>query len=238
MMEYILLDDIPEHADLLRALLTNACALEGVQARVALATDNAQAVLDYARQHDAPAVYFLDIEFERAYNGLDIARKVQALHPDTYLVYVTAYQHFSMECCKTHAFDFLLKPISMEDLRACVSAIARDVKRKAADETLTMPLGSRVLVLDQGDVLYFSAQGNFVTAHTTQGDFTWRESLKQLLSRVSAERFLHTHRNYAVNIKRVREVNFSEERLDVEGHPLPMSRRYKDRLRKAITVAR
>ncbi len=73
-----------------------------------------------------PDIAFLDIEMPKT-NGLELAEKIVALNGDMEIVFVTAYDQYALEAFRVNALDYLLKPLSAEDVERTV---ARLLKRK------------------------------------------------------------------------------------------------------------
>ncbi len=63
------------------------------------------------------ALAFLDIEIGTT-NGLDLCRTLLTLNPRTNVVFLTAYIEYSFDAWSTGASGFLLKPITIESVRA------------------------------------------------------------------------------------------------------------------------
>lgn len=68
--------------------------------------------LEYAAANRI-ALAFLDIELGKV-SGLDLCRKLLALHPRTNVVYLTAHMEYAFDAWSTGASGFLLKPITPE----------------------------------------------------------------------------------------------------------------------------
>ncbi|PLX01990.1 MAG: hypothetical protein C0595_12475 [Marinilabiliales bacterium] len=69
-----------------------------------------------------PDILFLDIEMPRisGFEVLEITRN-QGLIP--YVVFTTAYSQYAIKAIKENAFDYLLKPIDIEELRITLDRI-------------------------------------------------------------------------------------------------------------------
>ncbi len=64
-----------------------------------------------------PDLAFLDIEMSGK-SGLEIGEEIQRKHLDTKIVYITAYEHYAINAIKTGAFDYLLKPVNIDELKS------------------------------------------------------------------------------------------------------------------------
>ena len=76
-------------------------------------------------------IMFLDIDMAER-SGMDIARRVRALHLDTIIIFVTNYPQFSLEGYEVRAFRYLLKqemeqklPVYFRDALGILSPIDR-----------------------------------------------------------------------------------------------------------------
>ena len=72
--------------------------------------------IEYAKINPV-AMAFLDIELGSD-NGLDLCRKLLDINPCSNIVFVTAYVDYSFEAWKTMAIGFILKPLTLESVRA------------------------------------------------------------------------------------------------------------------------
>ena len=69
-----------------------------------------------------PDIAFLDINM-RGINGIGLAEKITALHPDCKIVFCTGYEEYAISAFKIHASGYLLKPISAEDVQKEIDVI-------------------------------------------------------------------------------------------------------------------
>lgn len=228
MYNFVLLDDVKEHNGCLSQMLQTICREEAINAHVALETVDRSEVLKYAESARVATVYFLDIELGVGEKGIDICRKIQAMHHDSYFIYVSAYTHFAIECFHSHASDFLPKPFSKEELRQCILGVLRDIQRHYGHPSLSIRIGSRVFYVPVREVQYFSSFGKNVTAHTADARHTWRGSLSKVHETLDQARFLRIHRNHVVHLDHVRLYDQDAEQVHMtSGDILPVSRRLK-----------
>ena len=72
--------------------------------------------LDAIELGGKPDVVFLDIEMP-GMNGLEFAVKVKKLLPDIRIVFITGYEKYAVRAFKLKAHGYLLKPLTVEDVR-------------------------------------------------------------------------------------------------------------------------
>src|SRR6476619_7357039 len=67
-----------------------------------------------------PEIVFLDIEMPMM-NGFEMLQQLK--NKDFHLVFTTAYDQYAIKAIKYAAFDYLLKPINIEELKTAVAKI-------------------------------------------------------------------------------------------------------------------
>lgn len=227
MLHFVVIDDTSIHRELLTQRLQEVCAELDMDFDIPLSTQKSDDVLVYAVHAPQGTVYLLDIELAEENNGIDLRRQLHEIDPDGYIVYVSAYERYALECCQSHVFDFLLKPWTAAQLQACIRSICEDMERRVVGSWLQINVGSRTLRLLQEEIVYLSKEHNNVTIHLLSGDtIQQRTSFETLLRQLKAENFLRCHKGYVVQRSAVRTYNWAEDELTVcTGETLPISRR-------------
>lgn len=70
--------------------------------------------LDWAGEHMVDAA-FLDMEMP-GIHGLELARKIKELNPNTRIIFVTAYCQYAMDAWNVDATGYVLKPYTAKDI--------------------------------------------------------------------------------------------------------------------------
>lgn len=66
----------------------------------------------------SPDLIFLDIQMPKI-NGFDLLKMFREINFD--IIFTTAYNDYAIEAFKVNAFDYLLKPINIDELKATIS---------------------------------------------------------------------------------------------------------------------
>ena len=77
-----------------------------------------------------PDVVFLDVEMPRM-TGLELAEHMLRLKPGTGIVFLTAYEQYALDAFRVEAIDYMLKPVTDEDIRRVVSRLRNRIVRPA-----------------------------------------------------------------------------------------------------------
>ncbi len=72
--------------------------------------------IEFAKKNKI-SIAFLDIEMGTT-NGLELSQKFLEINPRTNIIFLTAYIEYSFEAWSTGASGYLLKPITVENLKA------------------------------------------------------------------------------------------------------------------------
>src|ERR1035438_6031538 len=76
-------------------------------------------------RHHQPDVVFLDIEMPRM-SGFRMLEELGEYDFD--IIFTTAYNHYSIDAIRISAFDYLIKPIGIEELQQAVERLGRRLK--------------------------------------------------------------------------------------------------------------
>jgi two-component system, LytTR family, response regulator len=82
------------------------------------------------RQHQ-PDVVFLDIEMPRM-SGFRMLEELGEYDFD--IIFTTAYNHYSVDAIRISAFDYLVKPIGIEDLQQAVERLIKSLNRQTKEK--------------------------------------------------------------------------------------------------------
>ena len=76
-------------------------------------------------------IAFLDINLE-AHSGIELAKKLQEMHPELNIIFCTGYSEYSLEALELYCSAYLMKPITEEKLKKALSKLRYPVQDKAA----------------------------------------------------------------------------------------------------------
>ncbi|MFZ6818107.1 LytR/AlgR family response regulator transcription factor [Undibacterium sp. Ji22W] len=165
-----------------------------------------------------PDIAFLDIRMPEL-SGLDVAR---ASDGQCRVVFTTAYDNHAIEAFKLGAIDYLLKPITEERLRHCISRIQQQSKTEAVpadlmqvmaalDQRLREPVaserirwisassGNTIKLFPIEEVLFFESDLRYTRVVSATDEGHIRTSIKELQKGLAPEQFWQIHRSIMVN---------------------------------------
>jgi two-component system LytT family response regulator len=240
----ILVDDEKEACTNLKNLLFEYVDPDIVIAGVAHNTRQAETLINKL----APDAVFLDIEMpnENAFHFLDRIKPFKFE-----VIFVTAYDEYAVRAFKLNAIDYILKPISINELSSAVSKLkerlhvkqllhnnyvsfsdlSKQVKDKNKNQKITFRDGSGIEVVDFRDILYMEANGSYsLVLFKKDGgikELTMSVSLSDYEDLLPTDLFYRIHKSYLINcmhIKKVLKEDISQVVIQ-GGYHLPVSRR-------------
>ena len=233
-MKVLLVDDEAPARSELRHLLGAHPQVEVVGE----ATSAAEA-LGLAGECDA---LFLDVEMPGA-SGIDAARLVRGRTEPPAIVFVTAHAAYAVDAFAVEAFDYLLKPIDPERLARVVERLlARAAPEARTARKIPVVAGSRTELIDQDEVQFIQAEGDYSRVHVHDRSYLATASLRELEEALPGDRFMRIHRSTIVNLAKVAAVRrVGDDRIslaldDAQRTELDVARRQSRRVRDALKL--
>ena len=146
-----------------------------------------------------PDVLFLDIRMPGG-TGLDILKKTVSV---TNIIFTTAYSEFAVDAFEHCAVDYLLKPFSNRRLFVAIEKLRSRLFDKN-EVKIFVKSGKKMLPLALGQVDYFSADRDYVTAHYGYEERLLSTTLSALEKQLDPEHYIRIHRSIIVNIHMVK----------------------------------
>ena len=125
----ILIDDEKEALDRLENLLTKFDFIN-ILAKVDVAEYAVKKIIELK-----PNLVFVDVEMPRK-TGFDIIKEVREQNVNPKFIFVTGYNQYAIKAIRAAAFDFLVKPVDIDELR---DAINRFYETQIGNEGKSLP---------------------------------------------------------------------------------------------------
>ncbi len=198
-----------------------------------------------------PDIVFLDIEMP-GQNGFCLFEHFSTI--PFQVVFCTSHEHYAIEAIKVAAFDYLLKPVNLDDLTALMDRYQKRIPEhdnKARVSTLITNAHSGTSTFDSialptrygyqlekiSNIMYCRAQESYCQVQV-KGEFGYlvSRSLKQMEEILPAELFFRIHKSYLVNLNYVQAYKKAEGFIILQnGEELEVAHRRSDEFLKRLT---
>jgi two-component system, LytTR family, response regulator len=235
-LKVAIVDDEPLALQRLRRLVSEQTDLhlvgEGKSGMEAVSLINSQ----------KPDVVFLDVQMPEldGFGVLDVVgpEKMPAV------IFVTAFDEYAVNAFNANAVDFLLKPYDTNRFLAAlgkvrksagngnsqVATLAQTIRR----DRFVIRTDGRYIMLKPREIEFIEAAGNYLQVHVGEKQFTVRETMSSLETRLDNQRFVRIHRSTLINLDYIKELEatFHGEYVITlrSGQRVTLSRTYRSKL--------
>ncbi len=220
MIKAVIVEDEKHSRETLNSLLTEFC--EDIEvAGMASSVDEATALIRTSK----PDVVFLDIELQPG-TGFDVLSALEDLHFE--IIFTTAFEQYAIKAIKFSSLDYLLKPISIEDLQEAVSKIKKNEDKnpyrqqldillsELSDQTkedrkISLATSEGIEFVNVNSILYCEANGSYTNFYFKDGSkLMVSKHLKEYENLLPDQWFMRVHNSYLINLSEVKRFVKSE----------------------------
>lgn len=211
MIKAIHIEDEPRNIELLETLLEDHCAGD-----VTL-VGNAKNIPDAIKliQKTKPDLVYLDIELN---NGNAFQLLEQLTDVSFQVIFITAFNEYAVKAFRHNAVDYLLKPISISELKeATAKAIdkinnssantdiikaLKELKSNFSHNKIGLPVTDGVIFINKDEIVSCEAKGSYTTVFLeNKKKITCSKTLKELEQLLTEFNFIRVHNSWIINTK-------------------------------------
>lgn len=118
-----------------------------------------------------------------------------------------------------------------------IDLVDRRIKTPSdAHEHIYTKVGNKLRKVPLDDILYIEVEGKYSALQVRDRKFNVKASLKDLLQKLPADRFVRVSRNFVVNLNRIQHIDTFQYTVKVGDMEIPISRTYKEELMRHINL--
>lgn len=209
---------ISEDDSAMQLLLTRVIEkIDGVQ--IIGKTANGRQLLELVERLN-PEVVFLDINMPEI-NGVEASKEIFTFNPRIFLIFVTAYDCFTLEAFNVYAFDYIMKPFDLERIHRTIGRIKEMKEEREKIEfikrtetlfsrknpKLKISSNEKSVFVNVHDIILITRSERKTTLYTTGGlTIQTNDPLHTLEQRLEKYKFFRCHKGFIINSDMVLEL--------------------------------
>ena len=216
-MRVAVIDDEREERERMQSFLERFAEEFSRKIEVSQFTCGDELLREYSYDFD---ILIFDIDMPGT-SGLDTAREIRKKDENVVILFVTNMAQFAVEGYAVDAMDFMVKPISYDNLRLKLDRALKKLEGRREDRLIVHGKGGPVVVTVP-EIRYVEVTNHMLTFHTAEGATKATGSLKSLEQRLAGHDFSRANSCYLINLRYVQGVD--DGMVAVGGKRLPISR--------------
>jgi DNA-binding LytR/AlgR family response regulator len=214
----IIVDDEPEARYIIASLLADFSDVE------VLSKEESVDLALIAVRKLKPDLIFLDIDMPKK-NGFELIRELREYNLNPTIIFITAYNQFAIEAIKHAAFDYLVKPVDIDDLKQSIERYK--VERKSTvsldrienllhalqEEKIKFSTRTGYIFINPAEIIYCQADGNYTDLFMTNDEKqTVTINIGRLEHLLPETKFSKINRSVIINKQFLAEINRKDKK--------------------------
>jgi DNA-binding LytR/AlgR family response regulator len=230
-MNIIILEDEELAARRLEAMIKQFDPSINIMAKI----ESVEEAIQWFKTNPEPDLIFLDIHLEDDLS-FAIFDKVEVKSP---IIFTTAFDEYAIKAFKLKSIDYLLKPISQDDLNKAIlkyqdwnkvnsplvdmQSLFELINKKVPTykNRFSITIGTKIKSFDISEIAYFYSQSSITFMVTNDNmEYPLDYSLDYLISLIDPMQFFRINRQYLVKMKSIANVHvFPKSHLKIDLIP-------------------
>ncbi|WP_153798180.1 LytR/AlgR family response regulator transcription factor [Foetidibacter luteolus] len=215
MIRALIIDDEPKNIRVLKNLVEQFCP----QVKICGEAENAETAIRLIKELH-PGLVFLDIEMPYG-NAFDMLDKLMPV--DFEIIFITAFDEYTLKAFKYSALDYLLKPVNIEELKEAVEKAEKRIQHKDTNQQLNnllynlkknnttlqkiaLPFKESLLFVPVNNITRCEASSGYCNVFTSDGQkFLGTKTIKEYEEMLPPDVFFRIHNSHLINLTYVRK---------------------------------
>jgi two-component system LytT family response regulator len=212
----IIVDDDNDNLQLLKYFITKFCPLVEIIGECLNVDDSIVLISELS-----PQLIFLDIQLNDK-TAFDILDKID--FSELEIIFVTAYDNYALKAFKYNAVDYILKPLSIEDIILATNKVILKINEKQifdqqvnnkiknhlekTNDFISISSLDKVTLINKNEIIFCKSDGRYTTFFlSNKSEHVACKNLGEYELILNENDFFRIHHSYIVNIKHIKNIN-------------------------------
>ena len=186
-------------------------------------------LLDLKEKFD---VIFLDIDMV-GIDGIETAKRLRLYDKTVKIIYVTSYSDYRNLAFKVHAFSYLNKPISKEEIFNELDEIISYSNNDKEEGLLLFDTNEGIIRIKPSDIYYFEYLDRKVKIKTINKTYTIKDKITNVAKKMESYDFVMPHKSFTVNLYYVKSIKAYDIYI-MDGSVIPLSQKKSVAFRESL----
>ncbi|NNE55471.1 MAG: response regulator [Flavobacteriales bacterium] len=228
-------------------------SLQKLGYKVVGTADTGEKAIELARNLK-PDLALMDIMLKGDMTGIEAAAKIKEEN-DIPIIFLTAYADESTlaKAKVTEPHGYILKPFKEVDIQTSIEIAIHKHKKesevrvenellkqlsahKEGAEYIFVKHKSRLIKLEEDDILFVEALKDYVVVNTKKTKYTIHSTMKDIVKKLPKSTFQRVHRSYIVNMNKVDGIQGSNLFVAGKDDEIPIGGSYKEAISSRINL--
>ncbi|MCJ7965608.1 LytTR family DNA-binding domain-containing protein [Lachnospiraceae bacterium NSJ-171] len=231
----VILDDCQSEAEKTRFILCRFFRdiVNSTSWNMVIYTDGKKLINDIEKSEIEPTMIFCDVDMEtEEYNGIDIAKKINVLAPQSHIVYLTNYLEYAPDIFQTEHLYFVLK----SELEKRLPEIYIKMINKTKEHQKTLRIEgkrNKFIAIKYLDIVYIERKGRTTFIHGKEEEWETYLPLNKLEELIEDNSIIRCHNSFMVSMNYIKKY-IRELCTMVNDEKIPISRKYQPIFKEAF----
>jgi len=213
MIKAVHIEDEPNNIALLQALVLEHCKDIHIIGNAKNVGDGLQLI-----KQTKPQLLYLDIELNQN-TSFELLEQLKNEGLFFHVIFITAHNDYAAKAFRYDAVDYLLKPISIAELKEATAKAVERIKKSVGNEDIFemirelknhatasqkigLPVADGVVFVNTDDIVKCEAKGSYTVVYmANKKNITSARSLKELEGHLTTQNFVRVHNSWVINTK-------------------------------------
>jgi two-component system LytT family response regulator len=248
MIQVIIVDDEKKAVSALEKMLSRYFP----EINIVATTQQPQEAIELIKRLE-PDLVFMDVEMPLM-TGFEVLEALGDIHFST--IFTTAYHEYAIKAIRYSALDYLLKPLSEDELRQAIQRYKEKVKSTAQQQQfnllfdniknisnsfskITVSTIDGMLFLYVNEIIYCESESSYTTFYMRSGEkIVSSKTMKEYEELLPPHLFFRIHHSYLVNMHEIKRYIKGEGGTVILNNlvELPVSKRKKEEFLKKLKL--